>query len=178
MNQGQKKALFAGGCFWCMQSAFDRLDGVTSTVVGYTGGVVKDPTYSKVSEGETGHAEAIEIIYDPSKVSYEKILDVFWHHIDPTTVNRQFADAGSQYRSVIFYEDDEQKAAAEASKRQLIESGRVKQVVTEITQATVFYPAEEYHQEYYKKHPLRYQSYCYLSGRDQRLEEIWGSSNV
>lgn len=171
-----KKATFAGGCFWCMQPAFDKLDGVISTVVGYTGGHTKNPTYAEVSAGKTGHAESIEITYDPSKISYEKLLDVFWHNIDPTTPNKQFCDTGTQYRSAIFYHDTEQKAEAEDSKRKLIESGKVSPVVTEITQATTFYPAEEYHQEYYKKNPLRYKFYRYLCGRDKRLEEVWGKA--
>lgn len=171
-----KKATFAGGCFWCMQPAFDKLDGVISTVVGYTGGHTKNPTYAEVSAGKTGHAESIEITYDPSKISYEKLLDVFWHNIDPTTPNKQFCDTGTQYRSAIFYHDTEQKAEAEDSKRKLIESGKVSPVVTEISQATTFYPAEEYHQEYYKKNPLRYKFYRYLCGRDKRLEQVWGKA--
>jgi peptide-methionine (S)-S-oxide reductase len=171
------KATFAGGCFWCMQPAFDRVDGVKSTTVGYTGGDAKDPTYEDVSAGGTGHAESIQISYDPKKVSYPQLLDVFWHNIDPLTANAQFCDHGTQYRSAIFYHNDEQKRLAEQSKKELDTAGRFKQpIVTEIVAATEFYPAEDYHQEYYKKNPLHYKYYRFGCGRDKRLEELWGKS--
>lgn len=168
-------ATFAGGCFWCMQPAFDRVDGVTSTTVGYTGGHTKNPTYEQVETGSTGHAESIEVTYDPAKVSYAKLLDVFWHNIDPFTANGQFCDHGNQYRSAIFYHDADQQRLAEESKKTLEASGHFTQpIVTEIVAATDFYPAEDYHQKYYEKNPLRYRYYRYGCGRDQRLQEIWG----
>ena len=171
------KATFAGGCFWCMEPPFDDLAGVVSTTSGYTGGKTVDPTYEEVSAGGTGHAEAVEVVYDPSKVSYEKLLDVFWHNIDPITPNRQFCDRGTQYRSAIFYHDDEQKRLAEKSKQDIEASGKLgKPIVTEIVPAGPFYPAEDYHQDYYKKNPIRYKFYRYNCGRDQRLEELWGPS--
>jgi peptide-methionine (S)-S-oxide reductase len=174
-REGLAKATFAGGCFWCMEPPYDKLEGVISTTSGYTGGEAKDPTYEQVSSGGTGHAEAVEVIYDPDKISYEKLLDVFWHNIDPLTANRQFCDAGSQYRSAIFYHDARQKRLAEQSKRELEESGRFDQpIVTQIVPAEAFYAAEEYHQDYYQKNPLRYKFYRYACGRDQRLEELWG----
>jgi peptide-methionine (S)-S-oxide reductase len=170
-----EKATFAGGCFWCMVPEFDRLDGVASVVSGYTGGFMKNPTYEEVSSGTTGHAESVEITYDPGKISYSKLLDVFWHNIDPTVKDRQFCDVGHQYRSAIFYHNDEQKRLAEASKNNLITSKKIKgPIFTEIVPAGVFYPAEEYHQNYYKKNPLRYRFYRYNCGRDKRLQEIWG----
>jgi peptide-methionine (S)-S-oxide reductase len=168
-------ATFAGGCFWCMEPPFEKLDGVVSVTSGYTGGSKKDPTYEEVSGGGTGHAESIEVIYDPAKVSYEKLLDVYWHNVDPVTPNAQFCDHGNQYRTAIFYHDDEQKKAAEKSKQELEASGKLgKPIVTQIVAATQFYPAEEYHQDYYKKNPIRYHYYRYNCGRDQRLEELWG----
>jgi len=171
----EAKATFAGGCFWCMQPAFDRVDGVVSTTVGYTGGHQKNPTYEEVETGQTGHAESIQVTYDPAKVSYAKLLDVFWHNIDPLTANGQFCDHGNQYRSAIFYHDEEQKRLAQESKKALEASGRFTQpIVTEIVAATEFYPAEEYHQKYYEKNPLRYRYYRYGCGRDQRLQEVWG----
>ena len=170
-----EKATFAGGCFWCMEPAVDHLEGVVSVTVGYTGGTVKAPTYEQVSSGSTGHAESIEIVYDPSKTSYSKLLDVFWHNIDPTVQNRQFCDVGHQYRSAIFYHNDEQKRVAEESKKALEASGKIKgPIYTEITPASEFYPAEEYHQHYYKKNPVRYNFYRLGCGRDSRLKEIWG----
>lgn len=169
------KATFAGGCFWCMEPPYDKLDGVVSTTSGYIGGHTKNPTYEAVSAGGTGHAEAVEIVYDPAKVSYAKLLDVFWRNIDPTVRNRQFCDVGDQYRSAIFYHDAEQKRLAEASKAALTKSKPFRQpIVTEIVQASVFTPAEAYHQDYYMKNPLRYKFYRYRCGRDQRLEELWG----
>ncbi|HSO66988.1 MAG TPA: peptide-methionine (S)-S-oxide reductase MsrA [Desulfatirhabdiaceae bacterium] len=144
-----EKAIFAGGCFWCMEAPFEKLPGVISVVSGYTGGVRKNPTYEEVSSGETGHAEAVEIEYDPEKISYEKLLEVFWMNIDPTAVDRQFVDVGHQYRAAVFYLDDEQKRLAEESREKLQKSGRFnKPIVTEIQQASVFYPAEGYHQDY------------------------------
>ncbi|MEW5745092.1 MAG: peptide-methionine (S)-S-oxide reductase MsrA [Nitrospirota bacterium] len=170
-----EKATFAGGCFWCMESPFDKLKGVVSTTVGYTGGHTEDPTYEEVSTGTTGHAEAIEIVYDPSQVSYTELLEVFWQLIDPTVRNRQFADVGSQYRTAIFYHTEEQKRLAEASKERLEQSARfTKPLVTEIVPASKFYPAEEYHQDYYKKNPFRYKLYLSGSGREDFLKMLWG----
>jgi len=167
------KATFAGGCFWCMEPPYDELEGVTSTISGYIGGTKKDPTYEQVSAGTTGHTEAVQITYDPQKVTYEKLLEIFWRNIDPLTANAQFCDSGSQYRSGIFYHDEAQKKLAEASKKRV--QTRFKQpVVTEITAASEFYPAEDYHQDYYKKNPIRYKIYRYGCGRDQRLKELWG----
>jgi len=175
MNETTKIATFAGGCFWCMEPPFDKLDGVISTVSGYTGGRTVDPTYEEVSSGTTGHAESLQVTYDPSRIGYEKLLDVFWHNIDPLARDRQFCDIGEQYRSAIFYHDDEQKRLAEASKRALEQSGRFKQpIATQIVATAPFYPAEEYHQDYYKKNPIRYKFYRYNCGRDQRLKELWG----
>lgn len=167
-------ATFAGGCFWCMEHPFDEIDGVKSTISGYTGGHKKNPTYEEVSAGETGHTEAVQITYDPEKVSYQELLDIFWHNIDPTVKNRQFCDVGSQYRSGIYYHDEEQKRLAEESKEELNNSKRFKKIHTEIEPASVFYPAEEYHQDYYIKNPIRYRLYRYGCGRDKRLEELWG----
>lgn len=169
-------ATFAGGCFWCMEPPFDELDGVVSTTSGYTGGKVENPTYEHVSAGDTGHAEAVKVVYDPSKVSYETLLKVFWRNIDPLTKDRQFCDVGSQYRSAIFYHNDEQRRLAEASRAELEQSGKLPgPIATEIVPAGKFYPAEEYHQDYYRKNPIRYKFYRYTCGRDQRLEEVWGN---
>ena len=168
-------ATFAGGCFWCMEGPFDALDGVISTTSGYIGGTKKDPTYQEVSAGRTGHTKAVQIVYDPAKVTYEKLLDVFWHNIDPTVKDRQFCDSGSQYRSGIFVADDAQKKAADASKAALDKSKPFKAaIVTEITAATTFYAAEDYHQDYYLKNPVRYRFYRQGCGRDARLKELWG----
>jgi peptide-methionine (S)-S-oxide reductase len=170
---GTAKAIFAGGCFWCMEPPFDKLDGVSATISGYTGGTKKNPTYEEVSSGNTGHAEAVQIIYDPKKITYEKLLEVFWHNVDPLTANAQFCDHGSQYRTGIFYYDENQKKLAEESKKTIAK--RFKEpIVTEITAATEFYPAEDYHQDYYSKNPLRYKFYRYNCGRDQRLDKLWG----
>ncbi|MDA2920434.1 peptide-methionine (S)-S-oxide reductase MsrA [Desulfobacterota bacterium AH_259_B03_O07] len=170
-----EKATFAGGCFWCMQPPFDKLDGVLLTTVGYTGGPEENPTYKQVSYGKTGHAEAIQILYDPSKISYAQLLDVFWRNIDPTTRNRQFSDVGSQYRTAIFHHSDEEKQLAKHSKEELQKSGRFdKEIVTEITPASTFYRAEEYHQKYYKKNPIRYKAYRIGSGRDRFIMKVWG----
>jgi peptide-methionine (S)-S-oxide reductase len=170
-----EKATFAGGCFWCMEHPFDQIPGVVSVTVGYTGGQKKNPTYEEVSAGGTGHAESVQIIYDPAKVSYEKLLSVFWHNIDPTVRDRQFCDSGHQYRSAIFYHNEEQHRLALQSKEQLEKNKPFKgAIVTEIVPATGFYPAEEYHQHYYKKNPFRYRFYRFNCGRDQRLKELWG----
>ena len=173
-----EKATFAGGCFWCMEPPFDELPGVISTTSGYTGGRTKNPTYEQVSSGGTGHAEAVEVVYDPSKITYARLLDVFWKNIDPITPNKQFCDVGTQYRSAIYYHNEEQRRLADASKKALENSARFQQpIVTEIAGASAFYRAEEYHQDYYKKNPLRFKFYKYTCGRDQRLEELWGTSS-
>jgi len=174
--QKTESAIFAGGCFWCMEPPFDKLDGVISTTSGYTAGHKKNPTYKEVSAGSTGHTEAIEIIYDPKKITYAKLLDVFWKNIDPVAVDSQFCDAGSQYRSGIYYLDEKQRAEAQRSLQQLNENKPFKgEIATEILPASTFYPAEDYHQDYYQKNPLRYKYYRFACGRDQRLQEIWGS---
>ncbi|MEW6714337.1 MAG: peptide-methionine (S)-S-oxide reductase MsrA [Nitrospirota bacterium] len=171
------KATFAGGCFWCMQPPYDKLKGVISTKAGYTGGQKKNPTYEEVSSGTTGHAEAVEILYDPEQTRYEELLDIFWQSIDPTTLNKQFADNGTQYRTVIFYHNEEQKRLALASKDALEKSGKFsKPIVTEIVPASEFYPAEDYHQKYYEKNPVRYNLYKIGSGRDAFLKKLWGES--
>ena len=171
------KATFAGGCFWCMEPPFDKLPGVISTTAGYTGGHTRNPTYEQVSSGQTGHAEAVEVEYDPKRISYENLLDVFWHNIDPTQRDGQFCDHGSQYRTAIFYHDDEQKRLAEASKAALVKNKPFKgEIVTEITRATEFYRAEDYHQDFYRKNPIRYKFYRTGCGRDARLKELWGKS--
>ena len=170
-----EKATFAGGCFWCMEPPFEKLDGVIEVISGYTGGSKENPTYEEVSAGGTGHVEAVQITYDPTKITYSDLLDVFWRQIDPTDPNGQFVDRGSQYRSVIFYHDEEQKRLADQSKEALDKSGRYdKPIVTEIVEASVFYEAEDYHQDYYKKNPIRYKYYRYNSGRDQYLKKVWG----
>lgn len=170
------EAIFAGGCFWCVEADFDKVDGVISTTSGYTGGHTANPTYEQVSHGGTGHAESVEIVYDPAKVSYKKLLDVFWHDIDPLAKDRQFCDHGDQYRSAIFYHDEEQRALAEASKAEV--EKRFKQpVATQIVPAGPFYKAEEYHQDYYMKNPIRYKFYRFNCGRDARLEELWGKKD-
>ena len=171
------KAIFAGGCFWCMEHPFDVLPGVVSTTSGYIGGQKKNPTYEEVSSGRTGHTEAVQVVYDPKKVTYEKLLDVFWHNIDPTVKDQQFCDHGSQYRSGIFYLDDEQKRLADASKAALDRNKPFSAaIVTEITRATEFYPAEDYHQDFYLKNPLRYKYYRSGCGRDARLKQLWGKA--
>ena len=171
------RATFAGGCFWCMEPPYDMLDGVLATTSGYIGGDKANPTYGEVSAGRTGHAEAVQITYDPRKVSYEKLLEVFWVNVDPTDAGGQFCDRGSQYRTGIFYHSDEQKRLAEASKASLAKSKPFKApLVTGITQARTFYPAEEYHQDYHRKNPLRYKFYRTGCGRDARLEALWGKA--
>jgi len=176
-NNDTSIATFAGGCFWCMEGPFDKLEGVISTTSGYTGGHTEKPTYKQTSTGKTGHTEAVQIVYDPEQVSYEKLLDVFWHNIDPTTPDQQFCDRGSQYRSEIFYHDDEQKQQAEASKTALNKNKPFNEpVVTQVSKASIFYAAEDYHQDYYKKNPIRYRYYRHGCGRDKRLEQLWGKS--
>jgi peptide methionine sulfoxide reductase msrA/msrB len=175
-NKDYKTATFAGGCFWCVESDFEKVDGVLEAVSGYTGGQKPNPTYNEVSAGQTGHAEAVQVHYDPHKITYRQLLDVFWRHVDPTDGGGQFVDRGSQYRPAIFYHDEEQKRIAEASKAELEKSGRFsKPIVTEIVPLVKFYPAEEYHQDYYSKNPLRYKFYRFGSGRDQYLNSKWGS---
>lgn len=169
-----EKATFAGGCFWCMESPFEKVDGVHEVISGYTGGHKVNPTYEEVSAGKTGHLEAVRIIYDPNKVSYSKLLELFWRQIDPADAGGQFVDRGAQYRSVIFYHNEAQRRLAEESKAALAKSGVFPApIATEIISVSVFYPAEEYHQDYYKKNPLRYKYYRYGSGRDQFLEKTW-----
>lgn len=170
-----KVATFAGGCFWCMESDMDKVDGVVKTLSGYMGGHKKNPTYKQVSRGGTGHAEVVQVTYDPSKVNYQKLLDVFWKNIDPTVKDRQFCDKGSQYRSAIFFHNEEQKKLALGSKAKLEKSKPFKGPIhTEINMAADFYEAEGYHQDYYQKNPVRYKYYRYSCGRDNRLAEIWG----
>ena len=169
-------ATFAGGCFWCVEDDFDKVEGVISTTSGYTGGHVANPTYEAVGHGGTGHTEAVEIVYDPAKVSYQKLLDVFWHNHDPLAKNRQFCDRGDQYRPAIFYHNEGQRRLAEQTKA--MHQARFKQPIqTEITAAGPFYKAEEYHQDYYHKNPVRYQFYRFNCGRDARLEELWGKKD-
>jgi peptide-methionine (S)-S-oxide reductase len=172
---GEAVATFAGGCFWCMEEAFEMVPGVTSVVSGFMGGRVPNPTYEQVASKTTGHAEVVQVRYDPGKVSYRQLVDWFWRNIDPVDGTGQFCDKGSPYRSAIFYHDEEQKKVALASKQELEASGRFKEpIATEIKPASAFYMAEEYHQDYYKKNPLRYKYYKYSCGRAQRLQEIWG----
>jgi peptide-methionine (S)-S-oxide reductase len=168
-------AIFAGGCFWCTESDFEKVPGVISAESGYTGGKTINPTYQEVSAGRTGHTEAVRVVYDPTKVSYPVLLEFFWKTIDPTVKDQQFCDHGSQYRSAIFYDNDAQRALIEASKAALLKAGPIKVVHTEIALTSTFYPAEEYHQDYYKKNPIRYKGYRYNCGRDARLAEVWGS---
>ncbi len=170
-------AIFAGGCFWCVEADFDKVPGVISTTSGFAGGTVPNPTYEQVSEGGTGHAESVLVEYDPGKVSYKTLLDYFWHHVDPVDGGGQFCDRGNQYRTAIFYRNEEQKREAEASKAELEKSNVLgKPIKTEIAPGLAFYPAEEYHQDYYKKNPLKYKFYRYNCGRDQRIAELWGNT--
>ncbi|MFN7097724.1 MAG: peptide-methionine (S)-S-oxide reductase MsrA [Gammaproteobacteria bacterium] len=170
-------AVFDGGCFWCMQADFDKVKGVINTTAGYTGGTVQNPTYEQVSDGGTGHFESVKVTYNPAVISYPQLLTFYWHQIDPTNADGQFCDIGQQYRAVIFYANDAQKQAALQSKQALLNSGQFKQITTLILPASTFYPAEDYHQEYYKKNPIRYNFYRYHCGRDQRLKQVWGTSN-
>lgn len=170
-----RTAVFAGGCFWCMEPPYDKLDGVLETTSGYSGGKVKNPTYEQVSGGGTGHAEVVQVKYDANKISYAELLNVFWLNVDPLDAGGQFCDRGDQYRSAIFYANDEEKQLAEASKS-AAEQKLGRKIVTEIVPAATFYPAERYHQDYYQRNPVRYKYYRYRCGRDQRLEEVWGQS--
>ena len=175
--QTRAVAIFAGGCFWCMEPPFDKVDGVLATTSGYTGGQKTNPTYEQVSAGRTGHYEALQVDYDPARVSYERLLEVFWRNIDPLDASGQFCDKGSQYRAAIFVADDRERALAEASKGALEKSGKLPgKIVTEILPAAVFYPAEAYHQDYYRKNPTAYSYYRWSCGRDRRLERLWGAS--
>ncbi|QEM67112.1 peptide-methionine (S)-S-oxide reductase MsrA [Geobacter sp. FeAm09] len=172
-----EKATFAGGCFWCMEHPFDELPGVISVTSGYTGGQTRNPTYEAVSAGGTGHAESVQIVYDPARIGYDRLLAVYWHNIDPTVKDRQFCDSGHQYRSAIFYHNEQQRRLAQQSKEALARSKPFREaIVTEITPAGAFYPAEEYHQHYYKKNPIRYKFYRTSCGRDKRLKELWGDA--
>lgn len=167
-------AIFAGGCFWCMEPPFEKTPGVTSVISGYTGGTVPNPSYEQVSAGGTGHTESVQITFDPNVVTYEQLLDIFWHNIDPTVDNRQFCDIGDQYRSAIFATNDKQLETAKKSKQALIASGKFSQIFTEIERAQEFYPAEDYHQNYYQKNPVSYEFYRFSCGRDGRLNDLWG----
>lgn len=174
-DTGHAKATFAGGCFWCVEEAFEKVPGVISAVSGYTDGNVDNPSYRQVTGGQTGHAEAVEVVFDPAQVTYEQLLDVFWRNVDPTVVDRQFCDIGNQYRTAIFVHDAEQMRLAEASKEALQTSKPFAEpIVTPIVAASTFYPAENYHQDYYKHNPLRYKFYKWNCGRAQRLAELWG----
>ncbi len=171
------KAYFAGGCFWCMEEVFEQVDGVIAVVSGYMGGTVVNPTYEQVSSGNTGHTESVEVIYDPTKVTYQKLLDTFWHNVDPVTPNAQFCDRGSQYRSAVFYGTDEERRLSHESKKAIEQSKRFSgPIVTQLVQASAFYSAENYHQDFYKKNPIRYKLYKFNCGRAQRLEALWGKS--
>jgi peptide-methionine (S)-S-oxide reductase len=175
-SEKTETAIFAGGCFWCVQHDFDQVSGVISTTAGYTGGDKVDPTYQEVSAGGTGHLEAVQVVFDPEKVTYNQLLDLYWHHIDPTRDDGQFCDQGRQYRPVIFYTTENQQKEAEASKAELINANKIKPILVEILPAKTFYPAEEYHQEYYKKNPRRYKFYRSNCGRDKRLKTLWTST--
>jgi peptide-methionine (S)-S-oxide reductase len=168
------RATFAGGCFWCMVHPFDSVNGVVKVTSGYTGGTKRNPTYEEVSAGGTGHRESVEVVYDPRKVSYQRLLDIFWHNVDPTNAEGQFCDYGQQYQSAIYYHDAAQKQLAEASKKAV--EAKLKRVYTDVLPASQFWPAEEYHQDYYKKNPVRYKFYRFNCGRDARLESLWGAA--
>jgi len=174
-NEPRAVAIFAGGCFWCVEADFDKVDGVVSTTSGYIGGRTQNPTYNQVISGTTGHTEAVEIVYDPSKVTFAKLLDVFWRNHDPLAKDRQFCDSGEQYRAGVFYRDDEQKMLAEDTRKAVQTKFAPRIVHTEVTKATTFYKAEDYHQDYYKKNPVRYNLYRFNCGRDQRLRDLWGA---
>jgi len=177
MNNNYEKAYFAGGCFWCMEPPFEALEGVIEATSGYMGGTVENPTYEEVCTGETGHAEVVEVLFDPNVISYKELLEVFWRNIDPTALNYQFADVGSQYRTEIFTVNEEQNSLAQESKKALANSGKfTKEIVTAISPAPEFYIAEEYHQDFYKKQSMRYQMYAKASGRKGYLEDTWGES--
>lgn len=167
-------AILAGGCFWCVESDFDKLPGVIATVSGYTAGKTPNPTYEQVSAGGTGHTEAVRITYDPTKIKYQQLIEYFWRHIDPTVKDRQFCDVGTQYRSGIYWQNEAERKIVEASRDALLKSGKLPQIFTEIAAASAFYPAEEYHQDYYIKNPIRYNYYRSSCGRDNRIKEVWG----
>ena len=174
-QKGLRTATFAGGCFWCVEADFEKVDGVVEVISGYTGGHKKTPTYKEVSAGGTGHLEAVQVVYDPEKISYKDLLAIFWRHVDPTDRDGQFVDRGLQYRTAIFYHDEEQRRLAEESKKELERAGRLgKPIVTEIVKLETFYRAEDYHQDYYKTNPVRYKFYRWNSGRDQFLKKAWG----
>lgn len=170
----KEAAVFAGGCFWCLEPLFDRLEGVISVSSGYSGGEVPNPSYEQVCEGNTGHLEVVRIVFDPSRITYSELLDIFWHHIDPTDPAGQFCDKGEQYLSAIFYADDQQRSLAEQSKADIAKALKGQRIYSEIRPLAHFYPAEDYHQEFYQKNPGRYQAYRSCCGRDQRLRELWG----
>ena len=170
---GSATAIFAGGCFWCVEQDFEKLSGVIEVESGYTAGRTSNPSYEQVSSGSTGHAEAVRVVYDPKKVSYPQLLDYFWRHIDPTVKDRQFCDTGTPYRSGIYWQTEAERQAAEASRDALLKSGKFKTIHTELAPATAFWLAEDYHQDYYKKHPIRYGFYRMLCGRDARVDEVW-----
>jgi peptide-methionine (S)-S-oxide reductase len=173
--EGEAVATFAGGCFWCMEPPFEKLEGVNAVISGYMGGPEKDPTYENVSYGRTGHTESVQILYDPKKITYQRLLEVYWHNVDPTTADRQFCDRGQQYRPEIFWQDSTQRSLAEASLAHVNATKTFEEpVVVKITRATPFYPAEGYHQDFYKKNPARYYSYRAGCGRDARLKKLWG----
>jgi peptide-methionine (S)-S-oxide reductase len=171
------EAIFAGGCFWCEETAFEGVPGVSAVISGYSGGGRKNPTYEEVSSGSTGHAESVHVIFDPAKISYARLLEIFWHSVDPLSAGGQFCDRGNQYRSAVFYLDEAQKKAAEESKA-IVEKQLKQPIATEITKAGEFYPAEEYHQDFFKKNPSRYSSYRLGCGRDRRLRELWGDKAI
>ena len=174
MNNSTESAVFAGGCFWCVEPLFDRLEGVVSTASGYAGGTVANPNYEEVCEGNTGHLEAVKIVFDPSIITYSQLLDIFWHHLDPDDPQGQFCDKGEQYLSAIFYANDLQRSLAEESKKEIARALKGQFIYTQIRPLTNFYPAEDYHQEFHEKNPSRYQAYRSCCGRDQRLKELWG----
>lgn len=169
-------AVFGGGCFWCMEADFEKVPGVIDAVSGYAGGTLVNPTYEQVSAGHSGHLEVVRVDYDPAKVSYAALLEYFWHHIDPTVNDRQFCDVGNQYRSAVFVENDAQRAVVDASKAAILKAGVVKKIYTDTLPLTKFYPAEDYHQDYYKKNPIRYAYYRNGCGRDARVADVWGSA--
>jgi peptide-methionine (S)-S-oxide reductase len=173
---GQASAVFAGGCFWCIEKDFEKLPGVIEVTSGYTAGKTPKPSYEAVSAGQTGHTEAVRVVYDPRKVSYQQLVDYFWRHIDPTVKDRQFCDVGSQYRTGIYWQTEAERKVAEGSREALVKSGRFPVIHTEIQAASTFWPAEEYHQDYYKKNPVRYNYYRTSCGRDARVQQLWGGS--
>jgi peptide-methionine (S)-S-oxide reductase len=173
-GDGKASAIFAGGCFWCLEADFEKLPGVVEVESGYTAGRTNNPSYEAVSAGHTGHAEAVRVFYDPKKVSYAQLVAYFWHHIDPTVKDRQFCDAGNQYRSGIYWQNEAEHKVAEDSRDSLLKSARFPVIYTEVLPATTFWPAEEYHQDYYKKNPIRYSYYRSGCGRDARVQQVWG----